>query len=68
MPQPPSDARQAALAFEALLFAQALKPLSQSLGFFGDAATGACAQAIARDTHGGLVDRLTQLFTAETPR
>jgi hypothetical protein len=67
-PQPPHDARDAAVAFEALLFQAALKPLSESLGFFGDAATGACAQAIARETHGGIVDRLTRLFATETQR
>jgi hypothetical protein len=67
-PQPTRDAREAAVAFEALLFQEALKPLSQSLGFFGDAATGACAQALARETHGGIVARLTQLFATETPR
>jgi hypothetical protein len=67
-PQPARDAREAAVAFEALLFQATLKPLSDSLGFFGDAATGACAQAIARETHGGIVDRLTQLFATETPR
>jgi hypothetical protein len=66
--QPSHDGRQAAIAFEALLFQETLKPLSQSLGFFGDAATGACAQALARDLHGGLVDRLAQLFALETPR
>jgi hypothetical protein len=64
----PQPARDAAVAFEALLFQEALKPLSQSLGFFGDAATGACAQSLAREAHGGIIDRLTQLFATETPR
>jgi hypothetical protein len=67
-PPPARDAREAAVAFEALLFQETLKPLSKSLGFFGDAATGACAQAIAREAHGGIIDRLAQLFATETPR
>lgn len=43
-----SSAPEAAVAFEALLFAQMLKPLSQSLGFYGDVALDACADSIAR--------------------
>jgi len=43
-----ASAREAAVAFEALLFAQMLKPFSKSLGFYGDVVLDACADSIAR--------------------
>jgi len=36
--------------FEALLFASALKPLADSLGFYGEIVTGALAAGIARSS------------------
>jgi hypothetical protein len=54
---------EAAVAFETLLFAQTLKPLSQSLGFYGDAALDACAGSFARHEHGDFADRLERLFS-----
>lgn len=43
-----SSMREAPVAFEALLFAQILKPFSQSLGFYGDTVLAECADSIAR--------------------
>src|SRR5476649_1086123 len=57
------SAREAAVAFEALLFTQMLKPCSQALGFYGDAALAACAGSIARHERGGFSDRIERLFT-----
>jgi hypothetical protein len=59
-----ASAREGAVAFEAMLFAQMLKPFSQSLGFFGDAALAACANSIARHERGGFSDRIERLLAA----
>jgi hypothetical protein len=58
-----SQARVAAAGFEALLFEAALKPLSKSLGFFGDIAAGAMARTIASHDD-ALTMRLEALFEA----
>ena len=58
----PDSARAAAAGFEALLFEQALKPLSRSLGFFGDVAAGELARAIAANDRGGFAGRLESLI------
>ena len=60
----PGNARAAAAGFEALLFEQALKPLSRSLGFFGDVAAGELARAIAANDRGGFAGRLEALIEA----
>jgi hypothetical protein len=49
-----SRAREVATQFEALLFESALKPLSDSLGFYGEIVTGEMATAIARRSGGAL--------------
>jgi hypothetical protein len=49
-PGPRRDEREVAVQFEALLFASALKPLADSLGFYGEIVTGALAAGIARSS------------------
>ena len=65
---PTDGAHDAAITFETLLFGQTLKPLADSLGFYGDVVTGACAQSVARSLSGDLTDRLARLFTPEAPQ
>lgn len=38
----------------------AFAPVSRALGFYGDLVVGEVAQRVARDEHGGLVDRLAR--------
>lgn len=40
----------------------AFAPVSRALGFCGDLVVGEVAQTVARDEHGGLVDRLAALI------
>jgi hypothetical protein len=56
--------RGAAVAFEALLFAQVLKPMAKTLGFYGETALDACANEIARNERGVLAEKLERLFTS----
>jgi hypothetical protein len=49
-----SRARDVATQFETLLFQSALKPLADSLGFYGEIVTGEMAAAIARRSGGAL--------------
>lgn len=49
-----SERRAVAEEFAALLFAEALKPLAASLGFYGDVVVGFAAQAAARAERDGL--------------
>lgn len=54
----PSDAREVAAQFEAMLMQSAFAPLAASLGFYGDAVVGSVAREVARDARGGLGDAL----------
>ncbi len=50
----PAERRAVAEQFAALFFAEALKPLAISLGFYGDVVVGFAAQAAARAERDGL--------------
>jgi hypothetical protein len=56
--------RTAAVAFTSLLLSQAFKPLTQSLGFYGDVVLNACAENIACRERAGLTDRFERVFSA----
>lgn len=58
----PRPAREAAVTFETLLLQEALRPLARSMGVYGDAVLGACANAIARHDRGAWMDRLESIF------
>ncbi|GAC1299975.1 MAG: hypothetical protein NVSMB19_05580 [Vulcanimicrobiaceae bacterium] len=60
----PSRAREVAAAFNALLLAEAFKPLTKTMGFYGDTVVGIVARTMARDERGGLTDRLESALAA----
>lgn len=63
----PGDARhprahEAAAAFEGMLLRQCLAPLAKPMGFYGDLVLGACTQAVAESSRGGLTAMLESLI------
>ncbi|HEV3157876.1 MAG TPA: hypothetical protein VGZ00_11060 [Candidatus Baltobacteraceae bacterium] len=50
---------------EALLFSQALQPISRALGFFGDLAVDACAREISRSSPGPISCELQRLVDSQ---
>jgi hypothetical protein len=61
------DANALARQFEAMLFADALRPLATALGFYGEIVTGELAASIARRSHDGLADALERSLRRDEP-
>jgi hypothetical protein len=63
--------REVVAQFTALLFAEAFKPLSKAMGFYGDIVVASATQAMTRSERGGLTDHLERALeaaSAPTPR
>jgi hypothetical protein len=56
----PEPAREAAAQFAGLLLESALRPLAETLGFYGDAVVASVARSLAERERGGLTDGLTR--------
>lgn len=54
-------AHGAAVAFEGMLLRECLAPLAKPMGFYGDIVLGACTQAVAERSRGGLATMLEAL-------
>ncbi len=54
-------AHETAVAFEGMLLRECLAPLAKPMGFYGDIVLGACTQAIAERSRGGLATMLEAL-------
>ncbi len=63
-----SRAREVAAAFNALLVAEAFKPLAKAIGFYGDTVVGLVAETMARGERGGMTDRLERAIEAASQR
>ncbi len=55
-------AHEVATAFEGMLLQQCLAPLAKPMGFYGDLVLGACTQAVAERSRGGLAAMLESMI------
>jgi len=58
---PAADVRGVATEFEALLLAQALRPLAKPMGFYGDLVVAEAAHSVAAAQSGGLAVELERI-------
>jgi hypothetical protein len=61
--RPVRDAREAAQRFEALLFAMALRPLAQGMGFFGEIVADEVALAVVRSRRTAFGTEIERVLT-----